>query len=97
MEYFVEEINRSVELDNELANLFLQVDEPSDSLFLIQIYGATPDASELTDEELSELCNSALLKELQMYALLPRIMKELPRIKEKLSVPCPVSVSIKED
>ena len=37
MEYFVEKINRSVELDDELANLFLQVDELNDSLFLIQI------------------------------------------------------------
>lgn len=83
MEYFVEIINRSVELDDELANLFLQVDELNDSLFLIQIYGITSDVSKLTDEELSKLCNNALLKELQMYAPLPGIMKELPHIKEK--------------
>ncbi len=95
MKYNISKINRSVSLDDELMAIYSEIDELDESLFLIPIYatlhhkekeieqsGIAPN-DYLSDEELSLICNKAILNELKVYSFLPDIMKNIDSIRQK--------------
>ncbi len=79
MLYQINRINRNVELDDELVNKYLEYDELHEQIFSIVIrseYGHAPTVDEVSNEDLSALCNEVLFSELKALALLPKaIMK----------------------
>lgn len=106
MIYKLSEINREVELEDSLVDLYTKLDELHESIFLIPIYSTLDHKKKeieesgktaedyLTDQELSQICNKAIVKELQMYSLLPEIVKRLDIIKEKLMGDTPIEMEL---
>ena len=77
MKYYIGEINRAVELDDELVKEYEKYDEIIDSTFTITIcsnYGEHPSQEDVSDEELSKICNKILFGELKVMAVLPKFL-----------------------
>ncbi len=75
MKYTITKIERTVNLDDELVNKYTQYDELRDFLFSIRIksqFGHKPTIEEISDENLSKICNEVLLDELRALVLLPK-------------------------
>jgi hypothetical protein len=89
MRYAITGINRTVELSDELANEYRKYDELREQPFRIVIrsrFGHAPSRDEVSDEELSVICNEVLLHELKALALLPKavtVVKQLAEHAEK--------------
>ena len=85
MDYYIKEIGRSVTLAEDLAETYTQFDGLDESLFLIPIYsmlhhmevesGRRITADSLSNEELAEICNRAIEKELEMYTLIKKLLR----------------------
>ena len=70
MKYFIKRINRTVELDDTLVNLYREYKEIKDSLFTIVIYneyGNSPTIDCVSDKDLSLICNECILNELKVW------------------------------
>lgn len=75
MNYFIKRINREVELDDTLIELYQEIKEIKDSLFTIVIfneYGNYPTKDVVSDKELSLLCNECILNELKVWNILSK-------------------------
>ena len=75
MLYTIKRINRTVELNDDLVKKYLEYDELRDQPFSIIIrtqFGHAPTEAEISDKDLSILCNDILLSELKALALLPK-------------------------
>lgn len=78
MQYKIKRIDRVVELDDTLVNLYIEHKEIKDSLFTIVIrneYGDYPTKDVVSDEDLSLLCNECILNELKVWNLLPQVLE----------------------
>lgn len=77
MLYTIKRLNRTVNLDDDLVDKYCQYDILRDQPFSIIVrskYGHCPTQEELSDEDLSIICNDVLLAELKTLALLPEAM-----------------------
>lgn len=74
MLYNITRLNRTVNLDDRLVQEYTKVDEIREQSFSIVIrsrFGHNPTEEEISDEELSNLCNEILFSEMKALALLP--------------------------
>ena len=74
MKRIIEKLGRSVELDDALVKEYEKYGPLTDSSFVIVLlsrYGHAPSEDELSDGELSQICNDVLLSELKTYTLVP--------------------------
>lgn len=75
MKYTIERLHRTVELNDELVEKYCQYDELHDQSFSIVVrtkFGHIPTEEEVSNEELSKICNDILLEELKALSLLPQ-------------------------
>lgn len=75
MFYHIKRLNRTIELDDNLVKEYTKYDELRDQPFSIAArskFGHAPSIEEISDKELSILCNEVLLSELKALALLPQ-------------------------
>ncbi len=85
MKYFISKINRIVELDDKLVKEFLKYDELRDSIFTILLRSNFKNGlseSNISDKELSSVCNRILLTELTAIADLPSALETYLKHKE---------------
>ena len=76
MKYNITQINRIVELDDELVRQHAELDVLHEAPFVIAViteYGHEPDKEEVSDEKLSEFCNQVLDSEIQALKALPYV------------------------
>ncbi len=77
MLYTINRINRTVNLNDDLVNKYLEYDELHEESFSIVVrtkFGHAPTETEISDDDLSALCNEILLSELKALALLPKAL-----------------------
>ena len=80
MLYTISRINRTVDLDNDLVSKYLEYDELHEQPFSIVVrtkFGHSPTKEEISDADLSSLCNEILLSELKALALLPNALSAI--------------------
>lgn len=66
MLFYIGQLNREVELDDELAKIYTEYQELSESLFVLQLYYKFRDEyKNLNDEQLSLACNKILIDDLR--------------------------------
>ena len=76
MKYYISQINRTVELNDELVKQHAELDVLHEAPFVIAViteYGHEPDKEEISDEELSKFCNQVLASEIQALRDLPAV------------------------
>lgn len=91
MNYYSKRLNRHIELDDQLAEIYFNLDDPSSNydqfdLFLsanAELMYGTPSGIHATSDELSYLGNKLLLMELQYVHDLPQIKKCLANNYDK--------------
>ena len=74
MKFDVTGLNRIVELNDDIVAEYCKYKPLSEDPFVIVAiseYGHEPTADEVSDEELSKMCNEVLLSDLKALALLP--------------------------
>ena len=77
MKYMISQLNREVELDDLLVNEYVKYDDLTEYNFVIVLvskFGHLPTKEEISDEELSRICNKVLLNSLKMFTDLPEIL-----------------------
>jgi len=80
MKYYLEEINKTIKLDDELVKEYTKYNKLTDSMFLIPIYikyGDDLSKEPIFDKDLSQICNDTILGELEVMAALPSFLKYL--------------------
>ncbi len=90
MKFDVVGLNRIVELDDEIVAEYCRYKPLSEDPFVIVAiseYGHEPTAQEVSDEELSKLCNEVLLSDLKALALLPNALAFVDKI-DRTSAEC---------
>ena len=78
MRYYVSKLKREVELDDELVNLFQEYSILRDGPFVLAAIGHCghlPEVHEISDEELSNLCNLAMASELKALNMIPKALE----------------------
>lgn len=83
MEYYISKLNRTVALNDELVQEYCKYDELREHSFSIVIktkFGHNPSQEEISDEELSALCNQILFSELKAFSLLPKALSTINNI-----------------
>ena len=74
MKYHISKINRTIELNDKLVKEFTKYDELRDSIFTILLrskYKNKLSETDISDKELSSVCNEILLTELKAIADMP--------------------------
>ena len=74
MKYHIERLNRTVELYDRIVEEYTKYEKLRDQPFSIIVrnqFGHAPSQEEISDNDLSELCNEILLTELKAIAALP--------------------------
>ena len=101
MKFDVVGLNRIVELDDEIVAEYCRYKPLSEDPFVIVAiseYGHEPTVQEVSDEELSKLCNEVLLSDLKALALLPNALafveKNTQDLKEVTDGGVPMALSI---
>ncbi len=87
MKFDVAGLNRIVELDDKIVAEYCKYKPLSEDPFVIVAiseYGHEPTAQEVSDEELSKLCNEVLLSDLKALALLPNALAFIDKNKQDL-------------
>jgi len=87
MKYTIKRLNRTVELDDELVQAYCEYETLRDQPFAIVIrtkFGHNPTVSEISDKNLSVLCNEILLAEMKAFALLPKAIDFIKRKETEL-------------
>ena len=80
MKYYLKEIDKMINLDDDLVKEYTKYCELRDSMFLIPIYikyGDDLSKEPLFDKDLSQLCNDTIWGELQVMATLPKFLNHL--------------------
>ena len=76
MKYNIPKINRTVELDDTLVKEYEKYDKLTEHSFVIGIlstYNHKHNKEDVSDEELSELCNKILESDIKAYRYMPAI------------------------
>lgn len=82
MKYTISALNRSIELDDTLVNEYLKYDDIMECNFVLAVIskiGHLPKKEEISEEELSKLCNEVLLDDLKVMIDFPQIITTLER------------------
>ena len=85
MKYMISQLNREVELDDRLLNEYVKYSDLAEYQFCIAIrtkFGNN--SSNISDEELSLLCNEVLLGELKALTLLPKALEVISKHRADL-------------
>jgi hypothetical protein len=80
MKYYIPEIDRTAELDDELVKEYCKSDSLRGNTFILQLYmeyGKIPTRDELSDEEFSVMCNEILFDTIKCLALLPSALQTI--------------------
>ena len=80
MKYFITRLDRTVELDDILVQKYCEYENLREQPFSIVIkskFGHKPTKEEISDEELSKICNEILLSELKALGMLPNALHVL--------------------
>ena len=83
MVFKMQEIGRTIELDDDIVSKYLQTVEPriiTEAPFILalkQDFRHYPTEEEMSSSELSRYCNNVLLQELEFCAALPRLNRFL--------------------
>ena len=88
MKFTITQMNRTVELDDVLATEYEKYDDILEYPFVIALcikYGDIPKNDEISDEELSSLCNDVLLEEMKCLSLLPKALEVMNLHRDELS------------
>ena len=99
MKYYISQINRTVELDDELVRQHAELDILHEAPFVIAViteYGHEPDQEEVSDEKLSEFCNQVLDSEIQALKALPYVAEFATRNEKMLREAAGRGVCIEE-
>lgn len=86
MKILIEQLNRTVELEDDLVRAYLEYSEIREYnliIMLVSKYGHLPAEEEISDEELSRLFTEVLTDELKLYMDLPRILKTVMEYREE--------------
>lgn len=89
MKFELKSIKRTVELIDDLVNEYKKLDDLRENQFCIIIiskYGDNPSKEEVSDEELSALCNKILFSSLKALSLLPNALKIVNENEDKLDL-----------
>lgn len=90
MKYFIEKLNRMVDLNDEIVDVYLQMESKlRDNPFIIATYGKfghIPTKEEVTDEDFSNYCNEILLNEIQFDVELPDVIKSFMQHKSEFEI-----------
>lgn len=76
MKYFIKHIGREVELNDEIVKVYQEYIVLRDNPFSIAArskFGHSPSKEEMSDEELSILCNEVMLSELKTLEMMPKV------------------------
>lgn len=87
MKYMISQMNREVELADELVHEYLKYANLSECEFVmaaISEVGHLPTEGEISDERLSLLCMEVLLNNLQVFQDLPDIFLTLERYADHI-------------
>ena len=82
MEYFISRLDRTVDLDDMLVQKYCEYETLREQPFSIVIkskYGHKPSKEEVSDKELSMICNEILLSELKVLGMLPNALHILQK------------------
>ena len=88
MKYMISQLNREVELDDLLVNEYVKYDDLTEYNFVIVLaskFGHLPTKEEISDEELSQICNKVLFGELKALTLLPKALEVISQHREELT------------
>lgn len=103
MKFDVTGLNRIVELNDDIAAEYCKYKSLSEDPFVIVAiseYGHEPTADEVSDEELSKMCNEVLLSDLKALALLPDALSFVEEHEQDLrdvaAVGIPMSFPLRE-
>jgi len=86
MKYEIKRIGRTVDLDDEILKMYREYMVLRDNPFAIVArsqFGHNPTKEEISDEELSALCNEVMLSELKTIEIMPKISEFLEKNYEK--------------
>lgn len=75
MKFEIIEIGRTVELTDEIVNEYEKFDKLRGgtlALSVLSVFRHDPTEEEITDEDLSKLCDKVLISRLKLFSLLPR-------------------------
>ena len=78
MRYFIKRLNREVNLDDHLVSEYTKYEQLRDQPFSIAVrseYGHAPTEDEVSNEELSRICNETLLMELKVISIMPKLVE----------------------
>lgn len=98
MRYEIKRIGRTVELMDDLANEVLKYKDIIDSFFMMDIrdaYGQNTSESDVSNEELSMLCNEVLLTELKAMCMLPQAIEHIESNYEQWTKDIMQKISLK--
>ncbi|MBR1853484.1 MAG: hypothetical protein IJ794_10155 [Lachnospiraceae bacterium] len=100
MKYNIPKINRTVELDDALVKEYEKYDELTEHSFIIGIlstYNHKHGKEDVSDEELSELCNKILASDIEAYRYMPRITEFIEKNSDKLDIAAERSICLEVD
>ena len=86
MKFTIGRLERTVELDDALVKKYCEYDELREQPFSIVIrtkFGHKPTPEEISDDDLSKLCNEILLSELKALAMLPAAVSMVDQLEEQ--------------
>ena len=99
MKYYISQINRTVELDDELVRQHAELDILHEAPFVIAViteYGHEPNKEEVSDEKLSKFCNQVLDSEIRALKALPVVAEFATRNETMLREAAGRGVCIEE-
>ena len=89
MKYNIPKINRTVELDDALVKEYEKYDELKEHSFVIGIlstYSHKHSKEDVSDEELSELCNKILASDIEAYKYMPAITEIIEGNEDEIDI-----------
>lgn len=78
MKYYIERLNRTVDLDDDLVSEYCKYEKLRDQPFSIVVrakYGCAPTEEQVSNVELSKICNEVLLSDLKSIAMMPKVIE----------------------
>lgn len=88
MEYYIKELNRTVELDDNLVKKYEELEGPlRDAPFVLSTYftyGYEPSEDEISNEKFSIFCNEVLCGEIETSLALPEVTDFIINNKDKI-------------
>ncbi len=90
---------RTVVLYNELVDLYKNLSPLADCTFemnIISKYGRIPSEDEVSNYELSILCNETLVEELQTAMLIPKALNFSEKYMDKINSGIPLEIKLEQ-